>query len=92
MTDMWKPLDNRVMIEPLPREETMLGKYDMPSSAIKPPSEGKVVSIGESATELKVGNIVRYDVNFGVEFIDGDKVYRIMEKRDIFAQKSKTKK
>lgn len=84
---MFRPLDNRVMIEPLPPSTQLLEKYDLPQGSIPPPTEGKVVGLGEGVTEIKIGDIALYDKNYGVNIIDEGKTYRILEKRDIFAVK-----
>jgi len=82
---MLKPLDNRVLIRLLPPQESLLGKFDIPTSSQKIPNRGDVVGVGDSVTEIKVGDIAIFDEKFGVVITEKGENFRVIDKRDIFA-------
>lgn len=87
---MYRPLDTRVMVELLPPTTKLLDHYSLPQGSILPPSEGIVVGIGSNVhkvEKIKLGEKVLFDKKFGVNIIENDITYRILEIRDIFAIK-----
>ena len=97
----FKPLGNRVVIEPLEGDEQISsGGIYIPDTAKEKPQEGEVVAVGPgaknengkiSAMDVKVGDIVLFGKWSGTEVkIDG-KEYSIMKESDIMGI-SKSKK
>ena len=89
----FKPLSNRVVIEPIDDNEQMsAGGIYIPDTAKEKPQEGKVVAIGSGARtedgkiipmDVKVGDLVLFGKWSGTEVkIDG-KEYSIMKESDI---------
>ena len=89
----FKPLSNRVVIEPIDDNEQMsAGGIYIPDTAKEKPQEGKVVAVGSGARtedgkitpmDVKVGDIVLFGKWSGTEVkIDG-KEYSIMKESDI---------
>ena len=89
----FKPLSNRVVIEPIDDNEQMsAGGIYIPDTAKEKPQEGKVVAVGSGARtedgkitpmDVKVGDIVLFGKWSGTEIkIDG-KEYSIMKESDI---------
>jgi len=89
-----KPLDNRVVIEPIEEEEIKKGKIIIPDTAKEKPQQGKVVAVGTGKTdsdgkkippEVKVGDTVLYGKYSGTEIEMENKKYLILEESDILA-------
>jgi chaperonin GroES len=88
----FRPLHDRVLIEPLEAEEKTAGGIIIPDTAKEKPMEGKVIAAGSGARaedgsitpmDVKVGDRVLYGKWSGTEVkIDG-KDYVIMKESDI---------
>ena len=93
----FKPLGNRVVIEPMDSDEQIsAGGIYIPDTAKEKPQEGKVVAVGPgklnedgSRTELEVsvGDIVVYSKYAGTEYKHGDTEYLIVREDDILFKK-----
>ena len=90
-----RPLDDRVVIEPLEAEEKTQGGIVLPDSAKEKPTKGKVVSVGEgklldngkrAALLVKKGDRVLYGKYAGTEITVGGKDYLILKENDILAK------
>ena len=90
---VFKPLGNRVVIEPTESEEQMsTGGIFIPDTAKEKPQEGKVVAAGPGRLtdegkrvpmELKVGDTVVYSKYAGTEYKEGDIEYLVLREDDI---------
>ena len=93
----FKPLGNRVVIEPMESDELIsAGGIYIPDTAKEKPQEGKIVAVGPgklnedgSRTELEVsvGDIVVYSKYAGTEYKQGDTEYLIVREDDILFKK-----
>ncbi len=88
MSITFKPLADRVLIEPIPVETKTASGIIIPDSAKEKPLEGNVVAVGKGKTDepmtLKVGDRVLYGQYSGTEIkIEGTK-YLIMREADIY--------
>ncbi len=90
-----RPLDDRVVIEPLEAEEKTQGGIVLPDSAKEKPTKGKVVSVGDgklldsgkrAALLVKKGDRVLYGKYAGTEITVGGKDYLILKENDILAK------
>ncbi len=90
-----RPLDDRVVIQPLEAEEKTQGGIVLPDSAKEKPTKGKVVSVGEgklldsgerAAHKKKKGDQVLYGKYAGTEITVGGKDYLILKENDILAK------
>ena len=90
-----RPLDDRVVVEPLEAEEKTQGGIVLPDSAKEKPTKGKVISVGEGKlldsgkrAELlvKKGDRVLYGKYAGTEITVGGKDYLILKENDILAK------
>jgi len=90
-----RPLDDRVVIEPLEEEETTAGGIVLPDTAKEKPTRGRVVAAGagkclEDGTRaemtLKVGDEVIFGKYSGTEITVGDTDYTIMRAGDVLAR------
>ncbi len=90
-----KPLDDRVVVEPLEAEEKSRGGIVLPDSAKEKPQQGKIVAIGPGklndageriAMSLKVGDTVLYGKYSGSEVSVDDKDLVIMRESDVLAK------
>jgi len=90
-----KPLDDRVVIQPLDAEDTTAGGIVLPDAAQEKPQRGKVMAIGpgrllDSGERCEVALTVGDEVLFGkyggtdIE-VEGDEV-KIMRESDILAK------
>ncbi len=90
-----RPLDDRVVIQPLEAEEKTQGGIVLPDSAKEKPTKGKVVSVGEgklldsgkrAEMLVKKGDMVLYGKYAGTEITVGGKDYLILKETDILAK------
>lgn len=85
----FKPLEDRVLIEPQEAEvKTASGIY-IPDTAKEKPLKGKIVAVGagkkDVEMEVKVGDTVLYGKYSGTEIQVDGKDYLIMRQSDILA-------
>ncbi|WP_437193490.1 co-chaperone GroES [Planctomicrobium sp. SH527] len=90
-----KPLDDRVVVEPLSAEETTAGGIVLPDSAKEKPQRGTVVAVGpgrllesgeRSTLSVKVGDEVLFGKYGGTELeVDGKEI-KILRESDILAK------
>lgn len=88
-----KPLADRVIVQPMPAEETTKGGIILPDTAKEKPMEGTIVAVGpgrvtdegkEIKMSLKEGDKVLYGKYSGTEIkLDGEE-YLIMRESDIY--------
>ena len=89
-----RPLGDRVVIEPTPREEMTKSGIVLPDTAKEKPQEGTILAVGPGAfdndgkrvpIDVKAGDKVLYAKYAGTEFkIDGDDLL-IVKQSDILA-------
>ncbi|MFN8621022.1 MAG: co-chaperone GroES [Chloroflexota bacterium] len=89
-----RPLGDRVVIQPTPREEMTKSGIVLPDTAKEKPQEGTIVAAGpgrlndegeREPMDVKVGDKVLYAKYAGTEFkVDGDE-YLIVSQKDILA-------
>jgi len=90
-----RPLDDRVVVEPVEAEEKTAGGIVLPDTAKEKPQKGKIVAVGDGkllddgdrgAMSVKKGDLVLYAKYGGTEIkIDG-KDLLIMRESDILAK------
>lgn len=90
-----KPVDERVLIEPLEAEEKKVGGIIIPDTAKERPQMGKVIALGDDVPKknggkklseiVKVGDKVIYAKYGGTEIKHDDKEYLIVSRSDILA-------
>ena len=89
-----KPLGDRVVIKPLPREEMTKSGIYLPDTAKEKPQEGTIVAVGTGRVTddgktlpmtLKVGDKVLYAKYAGTEFKQDDEELLICSEKDILA-------
>jgi len=93
----FKPLGNRVVIEPLEGEEQVsAGGIYIPDTAKEKPQEGTIVAAGPGRMtddgnrvpmELEVGDKVVYSKYAGTEYKEGDIEYLVLREDDILFKK-----
>ena len=89
-----RPLGDRVVIEPIPREDMTKSGIVLPDTAKEKPQEGKVLAVGPGKTlddgkreaiDVKTGDKVLYAKYAGTEFkLDGEDLL-IVSQKDILA-------
>jgi len=89
-----KPLADRLVVEPIEREEVTAGGIYVPETAKEKPQEGKVVAAGPGRKDeegkrlpmdVAVGDHVLYAKYAGTEVKLDDKKYLILKESDILA-------
>lgn len=90
-----RPLDDRVVVQPLEAEEKTAGGILLPDTAKQKPQRGKIVAVGpgklrdsgdRTALAVKVGDEILYGKYSGNEVeIDG-KELKILRESDILAK------
>ena len=84
----FKPLADRVLVEPEAAEEKTASGIIIPDTAKEKPQKGKIIAIGDGTTDhkmnVKVGDRVLYGKYSGTELTIEDTDYLIMKESDIF--------
>jgi chaperonin GroES len=89
-----KPLGDRVVVEPLEKEERTASGIILPETAKEKPQEGTIVAIGPGRRDedgklvpmdVKMGDIVLYAKYAGTEIKIDDKKVLILKESDILA-------
>ena len=92
---MIRPLDDRVVIEPMEAEEKTQGGIVLPDTAKEKPMKGKIIAVGDGKmlesgkrAELlvKKGDKVLYGKYAGIEITVDGKEYLVMRESDILAK------
>jgi len=93
-TSKLRPLGDRVVVKPTPREEMTKSGIVLPDTAKEKPQEGEILAVGpgrvlddgkREAMDVKVGMKVLYGKYAGTEFkVDGDELL-IVSQKDILA-------
>jgi len=90
-----RPLDDRVVVEPLEAEKKTQGGIVLPDSAKEKPTKGKIISVGEgklldsgkrAEMLVKKGDKVLYGKYAGTEISVDGKDYLILKENDILAK------
>jgi len=93
-----QPLGDRVVVEPMPKEEVTKGGIVLPDTAKEKPQEGKVVAVGPGrlsddgkrvVMDVKVGDLVIYAKYGGTEIKEDNEELIILRESDILAKKTK---
>jgi chaperonin GroES len=93
-----KPLDDRVVVEPLDAEEKTAGGILLPDTAKQKPQQGKVVAVGPGklsdegtrlALAVKVGDTVLFGKYGGSDVEVNGKEYKILRESEILGKLSK---
>ncbi len=88
----FRPLHDRVVVEPLEQEEKTAGGIIVPDTAQEKPMQGKVVAVGPGARgedgalqppDVKKGDTILYGKYSGTEVKIDDKELLIMRESDI---------
>ena len=89
-----RPLGDRVVIQPIPREEMTKSGIVLPDTAKEKPQEGKIIAAGpgrltdegkREPMDVKEGDKVLYAKYAGTEFkVDGEELL-IVSQKDILA-------
>ena len=89
MSINFKPLADRVLIEPAPAEQKTASGIFIPDTAKEKPQKGTVVAVGKGTKEhemtVKIGDTVLYGKYAGTELKLEGKDYLIMREDDILA-------
>ena len=89
-----RPLGDRVVIKPTPREEMTKSGIVLPDTAKEKPQEGEIVAAGpgkigddgkREPMDVKVGDKVLYAKYAGTEFKVDDEELLIVSQKDILA-------
>ncbi|MFM1893321.1 MAG: co-chaperone GroES [Flavobacteriales bacterium] len=88
MSVNFKPLADRVLVEPAPAEQKTASGIIIPDTAKEKPLKGKVISVGAGKKDepmiLKPGDDVLYGQYSGTEIKLEGKTYLIMRESDIY--------
>jgi chaperonin GroES len=88
-----RPLSDRVVVKPLPREEVTKSGIVLPDTAKEKPQEGEIIAAGpgrlddgeRQPMDVKVGDRVLYAKYAGTEFKLDDDELLILSEKDILA-------
>jgi len=94
MAVKFKPLSDRVIVEPIEKEETTASGIVLPETAKEKPQEGKVLAVGPGRRDeegklipmdVKEGDCVLFAKYAGTEVKLDDKKLLILSEKDILA-------
>jgi chaperonin GroES len=97
MATKLKPLADRVVIKPLPKEEVTKSGIVLPDTAKEKPMEGTIIAVGPGnkneegkiiPLDVKVGDIVVYAKYAGTEIKEDGEELIILRESDILAKKA----
>jgi chaperonin GroES len=89
-----KPLEDRILVQPLDAEQTTQSGLVIPDTAKEKPQEGKVLAVGPGRfdddgdripMDVKVGDVVVYSKYGGTEIKYSGEEYLILSARDVLA-------
>jgi chaperonin GroES len=88
-----KPLEDRVLVQPLEAEQTTTSGLVIPDTAKEKPQEGKVLAVGPGRFEdgkrlpldISEGDVVVYSKYGGTEVKYDGQEYLILSARDVLA-------
>ena len=93
----FKPLGNRIVVEPLDEEEQVSsGGIYIPDTAKEKPQEGEVVAVGPGRMsddgkripmDVAIGDTVVYSKYGGTEYKEGDIEYLVLREDDVMFTK-----
>jgi chaperonin GroES len=90
-----RPLDDRIVVEPVEAEEMTAGGILLPDAAKEKPQKGKIVAVGEgkqlddgtrTPLSVKKGDMVLYSKYGGTEIKVEGKELLIMRESDVLAK------
>ena len=92
-----KPLEDRIVVQPLDAEQTTASGLVIPDTAKEKPQEGTVIAVGPGRFEdgkrveldVKVGDVVLYSKYGGTEVKYGGEEFLILSARDLLAKIAK---
>ncbi|GAA2162259.1 co-chaperone GroES [Actinomadura napierensis] len=89
-----KPLEDRIVVQPLEAETTTASGLVIPDTAKEKPQEGTVLAVGPGRVDdkgervpvdVKVGEIVLYSKYGGTEVKYNNEEYLVLSARDVLA-------
>jgi chaperonin GroES len=89
-----KPLEDRIVVEPLEAEQVTASGLVIPDTAKEKPQEGKVLAVGPGRfddkgsrvpVDVKVGDVVLYSKYGGTEVKYSGVEYLVLSARDVLA-------
>ena len=90
-----RPLEDRILVQPLDAEQTTASGLVIPDTAKEKPQEGKVVAVGPGRfdedgekripVDVKVGDVVLFSKYGGTEVSHGGTDYLLISARDVLA-------
>ena len=89
-----KPLEDRIVVEPLEAEQVTASGLVIPDTAKEKPQEGKVLAVGPGRfddkgarvpVDVKVGDVVLYSKYGGTEVKYSGEEYLVLSARDVLA-------
>jgi chaperonin GroES len=89
-----KPLEDRIVVQPLAAEQTTASGLVIPDTAKEKPQEGKVLAVGPGRIDdngnripldVSVGDVVIYSKYGGTEVKYNGEEYLILSARDVLA-------
>jgi chaperonin GroES len=89
-----KPLEDRIVVQPLEAEQVTASGLVIPDTAKEKPQEGKVIAVGPGRfddkgsrvpVDVKVGDVVLYSKYGGTEVKYSGQEYLVLSARDVLA-------
>jgi chaperonin GroES len=90
-----RPLDDRVVVEPMEAEERTAGGIVLPDTAKEKPQRGTIISVGpgklldngsRGTLSVAIGDVVIYGKYTGTDIEVGGKDVKILRESDILAK------
>lgn len=79
-----KAIGKRILIDPTPIEKTTKSGIILVPKTEDKPSVGKVLSIGDEVKEIKIGDIVHFNKNVGIELLVDETKYLTIREEEVY--------
>lgn len=81
---IFKPLNNNVLVKPVPVEQITASGLFIPDTVKGKPLKGEIISKGNVDVKINIGDIVLYEENAGTEITIEGNVYLIMDEKELY--------
>jgi co-chaperonin GroES (HSP10) len=80
---MIKAVDDKIIVNVMRPSKTKGGLL-LPSTSSEPQSYGKVNSVGETISTIKIGEILVFHPKAGMDVVIGDKLQKVLKYNEVY--------
>jgi co-chaperonin GroES (HSP10) len=83
---MLEAVKDKIIVELLKRSQTAGGIIAPSAAIIDPQGYGRVISTGDEVDKIKVGEVLIFHTNGGMEIVVKDKIYRVLKYDEVYGK------